>query len=190
VAKIPDKAEHQRRFAGLELTQRRAIIRAVNRGQVLEDRKLAALAVGVARRQQRFWRVAWLIGPALGVLQLLYTDPQVALINGAVGTVTLGLLSWWWFTRARRAEQLNTELVEGGRGGSRSVGSTRHSGGSETSAGRPSRSSGHLPGAARPRSGPGSGSGSGTGEGTRDGAEAVLPPGERPYRPRGRKRRR
>jgi hypothetical protein len=193
VAKIPDKAEHQRRFAGLDFADRRAIIRAVNRGQVLEDRKLAALAVGVARRQQRFWRVAWLIGPALGLLQLLYADVQVALINGGIGTLTVGGLSLWWYTRARRAEQLNTEAVEGGRPGRDGSTSRRSSGGAGRADGVDgSRPRGHLPGRRSARGGPSAidAPGNATPDDAADTAPGPLPPGERPYKPRGRKRRR
>jgi hypothetical protein len=138
----------------------------VNRGQLLEDRKLAALAVGVARRQQRFWRLAWLMGPALGLVQLTYLDPQVALLNAAIGTLTIAGLAAWFYLRARRAEQLNVAFVEGGSGGN-----------------RPRR---HLPG----RAGTAPATPDEDPDEQRPSATTTVPAGERPYRPRGRKRRR
>ncbi|MFP4634986.1 MAG: hypothetical protein ACLFRD_03920, partial [Nitriliruptoraceae bacterium] len=113
MARIPDKRENQRRFAELDPQHRRAIVRAVNRGEPVGVRKHAALAVGLAERQQRFWRLAWLMGPALGVVQAFAVDPMVGLINGLMATFGIAVVSWWFYTRARRAEQLNRQIAEG-----------------------------------------------------------------------------
>lgn len=167
MARIPDRAEHQRRFAALDLRQRREVVRAVNRGRVLEDRRLAALAVGLAQRQQRFWRWAWLMGPAIGLVQLFFVPATAALINAGIGTVTLGLVSWWWYSRARKAEVGNRQVAEGTR---------------QESGHRRRRQAGHLPGAEPP-------------EHPRQPVEETthehqpVVPGRRPYRPRRRKRR-
>ena len=111
---VPDRDEHRRRFTALEVSERRAIIKAVNRGQAVETRKHAPLAVGVARQQQRFWRWAWVVGPVIGLVQLR-AGWQVALVNGLLGTMFLAALCWFWVTRARRAEQANLERM--GKGG-------------------------------------------------------------------------
>jgi hypothetical protein len=172
VADVPDRAEHQRRFTALDNKERRAIIRAVNRGRAVEVRKHAPLAVGVARRQLRFWRWAWVLGPAIMAVQLALVPIEVALANGGLATLALLIVSWIWYRRAARAERLNLEIVEGhrapGRGGARVDGT-------------------HLPGESRRRQRATEASGS---AGTTDGERtAPAAPGVRPYRPRGQKRR-
>jgi len=114
VAKIPDKAEHQRRFAALDFAQRRAIVRAVNRGQVVDVRKHAPLAVVLARRQQTLWRWAWLMGPAIGAFYLR-SGWELALANTLFSTLVLGAVARFWYLRARRAEAANLALAEGRR---------------------------------------------------------------------------
>jgi hypothetical protein len=109
-ARIPDKHEHRRRFAGLETSERRSIIRSVNKGQAVEARKHAPLAVGVARQQQRFWRLAWLVGPVIGLVQLR-GGWEVAVVNGVLGTLFLAMISWFWYRRAQRAEQANLDRM-------------------------------------------------------------------------------
>lgn len=115
MASIPDRAEHRRRFAALDTAQRRAIIKAVNRGRAVEQRRHAPLAVGVARQQQRFWQWAWVVGPIVGLVQLR-SGWQAALVNALLGTLILAGLCWFWVTRARRAEQANLERM-GRKGG-------------------------------------------------------------------------
>lgn len=114
MADIPSRDEHRRRFAALDTSQRRAIIKAVNKGRAVEQRKHAPLAVGVARQQQRFWRWAWVVGPVIGLVQLR-AGWQVALVNGLLGTLFLAGMSWFWVNRARRAEEAN--LQRAGKGG-------------------------------------------------------------------------
>lgn len=231
MARMPDKRENQRHFASLEPAQRRAIIKAVNRGQPVEVRKHAPLAVGLAQRQKRFWKYSWLLGPALAVLQAATVSIEVGLVNG--GVVTLGLLgvSWWFGTRASRAETLNREIAEGRKAPGRPVtapagsGSARgsgrgqkspwwrfwdRSGGEETEGGDTTRadrrsqtSGGHLPKATgRLRGDDGGGSSADTGAGHGAGGDkppaakkppvdpSRVPPGQRPYQPRRKKRRR
>jgi hypothetical protein len=112
VAKIPDRDEHRRRFAALSFADRRAIVKAVNRGQLVEKRKHAPLAVVVARRQQRIWRWGWIAGPLIGLAQL-GVSVEAALINAVIGTLTLGGLARFWYLRAARAEAANLALAEG-----------------------------------------------------------------------------
>jgi hypothetical protein len=187
-----DAARLNEAFARLDRSERRAILRAVNRGQQLPDRRSAELAVGIARRQQRFWRRAWLLGPVIAAIQAAFTPIglQEMLLLGAWGTLVLGMMAFWWWSRARRAEELNVALIA--RRGGRSTG--RPSGASGD--GRP-RS--RLPGGpALPVTGGSNGS-SGRDVGAADAPDARadgdtgpggLPEdGPRPPRPRGRKRR-
>jgi hypothetical protein len=114
VARVPDRDEHRRRFAALEVAERRSIIRAVNKGRAVEKRKHAPLAVGVARQQQRFWLWAWVVGPVIGLVQLR-AGWQAAVVNGVLGTVFLASICWFWLRRAKQAEVANLRRM-GNRG--------------------------------------------------------------------------
>lgn len=205
VARIPDKQEHQSKLMKLGFKERRAIVRAVNRGRAVENRAHAGLAVGVARRQQRFWKVAWLLGPILAAVQLIFSDVEAALINGAIGTVALGLMSAYWLWRAKRSEELNLALLEG----RRSASSTRRPPPDDGSAGwtdrfrrskgtpapaddtpRPARPRGHLPGETGPRPSASRGSGTRGADGSANGAGPSGQKKPKPPQPRGKKRRR
>ena len=145
MAATPDKRENQRRFAELPNDQRRSLIKAVNRGQAVEVRKHAPLAVGLAQRQQRFWKLSWLMGPALGVFQAVFVGIEVGLINGGIATLGLAALSYWFWSRAHRAEVLNRQIAEGRKAPNRPAASApkdRSSGGK----GRASRSKGEATG--------------------------------------------
>jgi hypothetical protein len=180
VAKTPDRAEHQRRFMALDQADRRAVMRAVNRGKAVDNRKHAPLAVMVARRQQRFWKWSWLLGPALGAVQLLLVPVEVAAFNAGLATLGLAAFSVFWYRRAARAEQLNLELADGRR--------------SSGAAGGPA-SRGHLPGERRAarKAAREEATREPAADATRDAPATVDPdqplPGQRPYRPRGQKRR-
>ena len=193
MAKIPDRAEHQRRFAALTLPERRKIIKAVNRGKVVEERKHAVLAIGVARRQQRFWKWAWLVGPLVGVMQFLTLDPMAALLNAGVASMALAALAYYWDSRAKRAEELNTEVALRGGSPGRGGQGGRSSGSAADGHRGPSQ---HLPGAARRRAANDARAAEARDDKNRVGRdrgdhrppEPTLP-GQRPYKPRGRKRR-
>jgi len=90
-------------------------MRSVNRGRAVDDRRHAALAVGVAQRQQRFWRAAWLLGPTIALAQGALTDlpPEQIVLLAAWGTLVLGSMAWWWWSRARRAELANLVAAAG-----------------------------------------------------------------------------
>ncbi len=178
-----DARQLNERFALLDRTERRAIMRAVNRGEAMTRKRDAELAVGVARRQQRFWSRAWVLGPSIALLQVLLTPIgwMEGLLLAAWGTLLLGMMAAWWWTRARRAELRNLEAFTprrtSGTGGSALPGSRDGSG-------RAPRS--RLPG------GP-SGRAAGTDRGRGDGGDARddhdSTTSARPPRPRGRKRR-
>jgi hypothetical protein len=176
VPKTPDRAEQQRRFMALDQADRRAVMRAVNRGKAVENRKHAPLAVMVARRQQRFWKWSWVLGPLLGAVQLLLVPVEVAVFNAGLATLGLVAFSVFWYRRAARAERLNLELAEGRRSSGSAAGSASH---------------GHLPGERRARKAARREAAATDPEPeTSAPAETEQPlPGQRPYRPRGQKRR-
>lgn len=110
--RIPTRDEYRTRWAGLSRDERRAIVRAVNRGQKLEDRSHAALAVRLARNQKGFWSKAWLLGP-LAALFVLSEGIVPYLANAALSAVVLGFMSVLWFKRAERAERQNLAVATG-----------------------------------------------------------------------------
>lgn len=222
MARIPDQAENRRLFAQLDGAERRAVIRCVNRGRTAPTRRLAPLAVGVARRQQRFWRYSWLMGPIIGLAQALVVEPSMAFANALVATSGLLLLSLWFGFRARRAEQLNLEVAAGRRKpGDDAAPATRHRADdrpvgpagrlrarlwpwrrSAPGRGAPSArpdtdappAGGHLPSSTgrldRGEDRPAATSGGRSDRAPATGAPSPdLPPGQRPYQPRRRKRR-
>lgn len=119
VPRIPDSEEFTRLWSQVAARDRRRIVKAVNRGWQLESRKEAALAVVLARRQQRFWRVAWLLGPVIALLvswAIGLGDGVVQLVaNALLGAAVLMGMSVWFSRRAKRAEELNTERAVHGR---------------------------------------------------------------------------
>jgi len=113
-----DPQRHREAWSAMTFRERRRIIKAVNRGQALPDAKDARLAVGVASNQMRFWRLAWLIGPAGALFQLGQGWVQFA-INAVVVTAVIGTLSLWFHRRAARARAANVEVATTGRRGTR-----------------------------------------------------------------------
>ena len=169
------------RFAELDRAERRAIVRAVNRGEAMTRRRDAELAVGVARRQQRFWSRAWLLGPSIALIQVLVTP--IGWLEGALlaawGTLLLGMMAAWWWTRARRAELENLRVI-GGRGAPRAPQAPTGGGGAD---GRGGRRRSRLPGGPTVAGSHDEGVDADPDDTTEDG------PPPRPPRPRGRKRR-
>jgi len=105
------------RFMSLDRRQRREITRAVNRGVPMQDRRMAELAIGVAQRQQRFWRYAWLLGPSIALVQAAFSPLTVTevLLLALWGSVVLGAMAWWWYSRAVKAELANAQVAQKGR---------------------------------------------------------------------------
>lgn len=114
VAKVPDRDEYRLEWSKLELKDRRRIVRAVNRGQTLDKRKEAALAVATARGQKRFWSKAWLLGP-IGALFTIGEGWAVYAVNAFMLTLIMGAMSYFWYQRADRAEQANLAAASGKR---------------------------------------------------------------------------
>ena len=114
MAKIPEGPEYRQQWGKLDGTSRRRIVRAVNKGEALESRREAALAVATARRQQRFWKKAWLLGP-LAALLTIGNGFVVYAANAVLSTAIIGLMGWFWKRRAERAVVVNLEAAEGRR---------------------------------------------------------------------------
>jgi hypothetical protein len=188
-----DAARINQAFSRLDRGERRAILRAVNRGVAVERRKDAEIAVGVARRQQRFWKRAWLIGPFIAGVQALVTPIGVrdGIILAVWGTSVLGIMAAWWFKRARRAELLNLELVGRRRGGAGAKGSGRGTAASATSVSSSTggRRRSRLPGGPSVADQEGRWPDAQDASGTDAEGTAARVEGSRPPRPRGRKRR-
>jgi hypothetical protein len=104
-------------------------------------------------------------------------------VNAGIATLAIGLVSLYYFRRARQSEQLNLAIVEG----KRAPGDDGRKGGARSGGG-------HLPGAGgrqKPAQRGGdraAGAGPDTGAGD-DPTPPPTVPGRSPYRPRGRKRR-
>lgn len=107
---IPDEAEHTRLWKAMAMSERRAILRQVRRGQPAESRKQARVAVGVARQQQRYWKFAWLFGPAIALL-LSGRDLLELVVSAVLGALAMGALSVWSHRKAVAAERADLELL-------------------------------------------------------------------------------
>lgn len=87
----------------------------MNRAQALADPHEAALAVGVAQNQQRFWRKGWIVGPLAAVLLFASSGWFALVLNVAIAALLFGLMAYLFYRRARRAEIANREVVKAAR---------------------------------------------------------------------------
>lgn len=108
-SKLPTPQEHARLWADLDFSDRRRIFRAVNRGEGMTNRKQARIAVGAARQQLRYWRWAWLFGPAMGLVRI--PDWAAVGVTAVLGTLLMGGISLYRIRRASAAEQANLERL-------------------------------------------------------------------------------
>lgn len=115
---IPDEATYRETWSSMDFSHRRTIVKAVNKGRACETREDAAIAVVVARRQQRFWKYAWLMGPLVALIQV-GEGLAAYLVNAALATIIVGGMAWWKLRRVRQAEDSNLTKATGGtdRGG-------------------------------------------------------------------------
>lgn len=104
---LDDQDRFRRAWNDLPFADRRRISKAVNRGDVLDDERDAQLAVMTARRQERFWSWAWLIGPVVSFAQFAGRDWRLAVTGAGIAAVVTGLLSIWFLRKARRAQEVN-----------------------------------------------------------------------------------
>lgn len=111
---MDDPEAFKKALAELPAKERRRLVRYVNRGQAPEGKKDAAMAVGLARQQQRFWGKVWWFAPLVAVLTI--TQGWVAfVVNAVTATLIVGGMSWFWLRRARRAEAAALEIARPGR---------------------------------------------------------------------------
>lgn len=214
-----ERRERQERFARLDAVERRAIVKAVNRGNPVENRKHAPLAVHIAQRQMRFWKWSWLIGPAVGLVQINQLGLIAAVINALMASAFLGAMSAFFYLRARRAEEANLALSDrkrsaprrdDSRGGDRAAAKGKDTNTAADKDAKTERTprrwwggrdqrpqtttghqpSGHLPGETPRRRPPAQDPAPGSASGDGD-PDTSGPTGDRrPYQPRGKKRRR
>lgn len=109
-SKLLSREDYQARWVAASFSDRRRIMRSVSRGTQAASVSDAQLVVPSARRQQTFWRWAWLMGAVPG-LTVLGEGPQVFVANLLMGLFLMGALSVWKFSRAKRAEQANLALL-------------------------------------------------------------------------------
>lgn len=112
---IPEGEARRAAWARLNSADRRRILRAVNRAHALGDPHEAALAVGVAQNQQRFWRKGWVVGPLAAVLLFASSGWFALVLNVAIAALLFGLMAYLFYQRARRAEAANREVVQAAR---------------------------------------------------------------------------
>jgi len=206
-----ERRERQQRFARLDAPERRAIVKAVNRGLPVDTRKHAPLAVHIAQRQMRFWKWSWLIGPAVGLIQINQLGVVAAIINALMASAFLGAMSAFFYLRARRAEEANLALSDRKRPASRreeTTGTERATATDDAKGRRTPRRwwggrdrrpdatmgrqpGGHLPGEASPRPAADTDASDESGTASDGAGEGGAPNSDRrPYQPRGKKRRR
>jgi hypothetical protein len=108
-SKVPTPQEHARLWGRMSFADRRRVMKAINKGQGMPDRREARVAVGVARQQQRYWRWAWVIGPVMGLV--LIPDWVSVVVASAAGTAAMGAISWRRSRNAVAAEQANLDRL-------------------------------------------------------------------------------
>lgn len=109
-ATLPDSAEHNRLWKAMDMADRRAILKQIRRGEPAPNKKQARVAVGIARQQQRYWRWAWLFGPAIAVLFAGRGILELVL-SATMGTVVMGALSYRSLAKAKQAEAASLDLL-------------------------------------------------------------------------------
>ena len=109
-ATLPTPAEHDRLWRAMDTSRRRAVLRHVRRGEAAPSRKEARVAVGIARQQQRFWKWAWALGPAVAVL-FSTSETVVLLASAFAGGLGMAVLSAWSHRRAVQSERANLAFL-------------------------------------------------------------------------------
>ncbi|MFO8075849.1 MAG: hypothetical protein ACQETV_02990 [Actinomycetota bacterium] len=109
---IPEGQAFRDAWTKLDKDARRRVRRAINRGQAVETRKEARVAVGMARSQLRFWRWGWMVGPVVVFALTLAQGIEVAVFNTLIVTVVVAGMALFFRRRALRAEARNLEVVE------------------------------------------------------------------------------
>lgn len=111
MARIPDKETYQRAWSEMSFSQRREILRAVARGQAMRRRKDARLAVATARNQQRYWKFAWLMAPAVALVAL--PDWAAVAVQAVLLSTIMGGFAFYRIRRAHQSEEANIARLDG-----------------------------------------------------------------------------
>jgi hypothetical protein len=102
-------AELRDQLRQLPPTRRRELLRSVWRGERVDHQADAALAVSVARRQQRTAQFSWLVVPASTFA--LWAAAGLSVMVAIVGTVVAGYVATLVLARSVRAERTNRGLA-------------------------------------------------------------------------------
>jgi hypothetical protein len=105
-------ARHRRAWERYDRTDRRRVMRAVNRMQALDDPAEAALAVMFARRQRRMWTRFWWVYPIIPAIIAAPRGWEAVLANLVMGGVIVAVLAGAFTWRAKRSADLNLAVVE------------------------------------------------------------------------------
>lgn len=115
--KIPEGQAYRDAWAALDRDARRRVRRAVNRGRAVDNRAEARVAVALARSQRNFWRWGWIVGPGIVLAFTIREEWPVILANVGLVGVVVGVMSFYFNRRSRRAEAVNLAIVERRKGG-------------------------------------------------------------------------
>ncbi len=110
MVRLPDQAAFDKKWRSMTWGQRREVLRTVGRGQAMRKRSDARLAVMAARQQQRYWKLAWLLGPVVSLL--LIPNWIAVLVNAVLISAITGAFAWFKHRRARESEQANLERLQ------------------------------------------------------------------------------
>jgi hypothetical protein len=102
---------YEKAWSRFDRTDRRRIMRAVNRMQPLEEPAEAALGYVFARRQRRMWTRWWWVYALLPAAVAIPQGWQQILVSGAVGGVLAGGIAAAFAWRARRSMDVQAEVV-------------------------------------------------------------------------------
>jgi hypothetical protein len=133
----PPNERYRQAWARMGRTERRRVLRAVNRVQALDDPAEAALAVVFAQRQRRLWTRWWWVLPIGGGLIALPAGLEAALANIALAAVFVGILAALFSWRAGRAVQINQEVVNAAQKSRRSGSPQKRTRGKKRTGGKP-----------------------------------------------------
>jgi hypothetical protein len=112
IAPDPSFERYAKAWKRYDRTDRRRIMRAVNRMQPLDDPAEAALGVLFARRQRRMWtRWSW-IYPLIPAAIAIPRGWEAVLVNLLIGGVAMVLFASAFTWRAKRSERIQLEVIE------------------------------------------------------------------------------
>lgn len=108
----PNAARYRKAWARMDRSDRRRVMRAVNRMQALEEPAEAALAIRFAQRQRRMWVRWWWVLPLLNGAVAYPRGWTAVGVNVLIGALLVGIFAAAFAWRAGRSLQLNREVLE------------------------------------------------------------------------------